>query len=426
MCQTANQLFLTPAITIKNLSQSWSWKAAMAVVGVALLGAGTPSLAQPERVMGTDISYWNSEITQSGWNTAYSTGNRKFVQLRATRGGTTGADQPQGTPAAYNFGIVSESHRYDDSRFVQNLIRATAAGFIVGPYHFARPDVAGNTGTDEADHLLQMAGAWMRPGYMMPMFDQEAGQSLGGDVLAQFAIDFSARIYAVMQIRPCIYINGTYSGTFQSATLARRDALAQAGDLHAQRRRPRLSDAVGRRTIPPPWTCRRQNPKDGYSGFYGPWDDYGTTHPWTFWQHGSTIAIPGFPDTTCDSDVCHGDIEYLRNYLIPAVWWNDSSGDWSTLANWNSGQTPVAPGTPARSGTSVCNGRAAHSAAAGRCGNRSDFRPVRYGDPGAAQREYHRHALDRHPQRPQALHARDAEHHGRLAHGQLQPGIPGQ
>ena len=59
------------------------------------------------------------------------------------------------------------------------------------------------------------------------------------------------------------------------------------------------------------------------------------------------MAIPGFPDTTCDSDVSHGDIEYIRNYLIPAVWWNDSSGDWSTLANWNSGQTPVAPVTPA-------------------------------------------------------------------------------
>ncbi len=29
--------------------------------------------------------------------------------------------------------------------------------------------------------------------------------------------------------------------------------------------------------------------------------------------------------------------------LVPAVWWNDSSGDWSTLTNWNSGQPVVAP-----------------------------------------------------------------------------------
>ena len=38
-----------------------------------------------------------------------------------------------------------------------------------------------------------------------------------------------------------------------------------------------------------------------------------------------------------------GDIEFVRDMLVPAVWWNDSSGDWSTLTNWNSGQPVVAP-----------------------------------------------------------------------------------
>jgi autotransporter-associated beta strand protein len=316
-------------------------KIAIAAVSAVLIGAVAPAAAQ-ERVMGTDISYWNSAISQANWDTAYSTGNRKFAQLRATRGGTTGLDQPQGTPGGGTTATLS--HRYDDPRFVQNLIRATAAGMIVGPYHFARPDVAGNTGTDEADHFIQMAGAWMRPGYMMPMFDQEAGS--GGDTLAQFAIDFSSRIYAVMQIRPCIYINGSYSGTFQGATQARRDALAKPATYTPSvigPAYPMLWDAYYTTTL----DLQADNPKDGYSGFYGPWDDYGVTHPWTFWQHLSTVAIPGFPDMTCDSDVSHGDIEYIRNYLIPAVWWNDSSGDWSTLANWNSGQTPVAPVTPA-------------------------------------------------------------------------------
>ena len=291
--------------------------------------------------MGTDISYWNSEISQANWNTAYSTGNRKFAQLRATRGGTTGVDQPQGTPGGGTTATLS--HRYDDPRFVQNVIRATAAGLIVGPYHFARPDVAGNTGTDEADHFIAMAGAWMRPGYMMPMFDQEAGS--GSDTLVQFALDFSDRIYAVMQIRPCIYINGNYSGIFQGATQARRDALAKPATYTpsvVSPAYPMLWDAYYTTNL----DLQTANPKDGYSGFYGPWDDYGVTHPWTFWQHWSQVAIPGFPDTTCDSDVSHGDIEYIRNYLIPAVWWNDSSGDWSTLANWNCGQTPVAPVTP--------------------------------------------------------------------------------
>jgi len=28
---------------------------------------------------------------------------------------------------------------------------------------------------------------------------------------------------------------------------------------------------------------------------------------------------------------------------VPAVWWNDTSGDWNTLANWNSGQVATVP-----------------------------------------------------------------------------------
>ena len=47
--------------------------------------------------------------------------------------------------------------------------------------------------------------------------------------------------------------------------------------------------------------------------------------------------------SNCDVDVAHGGIEYLKDLLIPALWMNNSSGDWSTLANWNSGQTPTAP-----------------------------------------------------------------------------------
>ncbi len=330
-------------------------KVGFAIVTVALFGAIFPAAAQ-QRVMGADLSYWNcgtsaTGISQDNWNIAYGTGNRRFVFLRATRGGTTGVDQPQGTPGGGT--LATLSHRYDDSRFVQNLNRAISAGILVGPYHFARPDVAGNTGTDEADHFIQMAGAWMRPGFIMPMFDQEAGA--GSDALAQFAIDFSDRIYAVMRIRPCIYINGNYSSIFQGATASRRDLLAKpvefspsvVGPAFPMLWNARYSDNANPDAIP----VQTGSPKNTYtvsSGYYGPWDDYGDTDPWSFWQYASTVSIPGFNavDATCDSNVSHGDIEYVRNYLVPAVWWTDNSGDWSALANWNSGQTPVAPVTP--------------------------------------------------------------------------------
>src|SRR3972149_4740015 len=62
---------------------------------------------------------------------------------------------------------------------------------------------------DEANHMIQMAGAWMRPGYLPPVLDFEDGAAeRSGSESAQFALDFSNRIYAVMGIRPAIYFNG--------------------------------------------------------------------------------------------------------------------------------------------------------------------------------------------------------------------------
>jgi len=324
-------------------------------VAALLFNCSTSANAQA-RVLGADISYWNcgsGGISQANWNTANGTGNCVFVFHRATRGGTTGVDQTAGFPGGGTSQTLSQ--RYDDPRFVQNLIRAVAAGMVIGPYHFGRPDVVGNTGTDEANHFIQMAGPWMRPGYLMPMYDMEAGT--GSDTVAQFIIDFSDRLYAVMQIRPCIYINGNYSSILQSATQAHRDSIAKP--------RYYMPSAIGP-GYPMLWDARypttyneqTDNPKDTYAGFYGPWDDYGNANPWSFWQYNTTVSIPGFNavDSTCDADVSHGDIEYVRNYLVPAVWWNDSSGDWSVLTNWNSGQTPTDPVTPVDQTTPYATG----------------------------------------------------------------------
>jgi autotransporter-associated beta strand protein len=340
-----------------------------ALFPVVFLGWLNTAVAQPQRVWGVDVSYWNrfsctasyDGIEQTDWNTAYSTadanGNtRQFAWIRATRGGTTGLSQFSGTPGCSTNGFQETlTLRYDDPEFLRTITRATTAGLFAGPYHYGRPDNAGNTGTDEADHFIEYAGAYMRPGYMMPVYDWEEDASTV-DNSSQFAIDLSNRIFARMQIRPAVYIGGSRSGTIESATQSRQDQLAKpatytpsvVGPAYPMLWNPYYTTSLNLET---------QNPKDGYSGFYGPWDDYGVAHPWSFWQHSSTVAIPGFPDTTCDSDVSHGDIEYVKNFLVPAVWWSDVSGDWSTLTNWNSGRpfatfnaadinNPPAPYTP--------------------------------------------------------------------------------
>jgi autotransporter-associated beta strand protein len=335
---------------------SWRRLSVVLLVVGAGISCNANALAQ-QRALGVDISYWNTGnnqtvgstgISQSNWNEAFSAGERKFAWIRATRGGTTGMGQTSGTPGGGSQETLSR--RYDDPRFIQNITRATAAGMMTGTYHFGRPDIAGNTGADEATHFIQMAGPWMRPGYLMPIFDLEAGDA---GTLMQFTLDFSNQIYESTQIRPGIYLNGDYtSRLMQGSTLAQRDALAKPisdgpsmiGPAYPMLWNARYANQADPESIPIQTGSPKTTPST-LSSYYGAWDDYGDSAPWAFWQYASTLSVPGITnvDPNIDGNVSHGDLEYVRNYLVPAVWWSDSSGDWSTLANWNSGQTPVTP-----------------------------------------------------------------------------------
>ena len=144
----------------------WRFQVAPAVACAATLAEGDPAMAQ--RALGLDVSAWQGSLSNSNWNTLHNTNDRDFVFIRSSRGGTTGYYN-QNDPDNNN-GLNTLSQRYDDPYFVQNITRATNAGLFAGPYHFSRPDVVASTlnsggipnnGADEADHFIQMAGAWM-------------------------------------------------------------------------------------------------------------------------------------------------------------------------------------------------------------------------------------------------------------------------
>ena len=331
-------------------------------VPVVFLAATTAAHAQSSgnRILGIDVSAWQGNISQTTWNNLRSVENRQFAFMRASRGGTTGFDKRAGGYPSNDNDDYSLSQRYDDPYFVQNMNRATAAGMFVGSYHFSRPDVIttttnsggiANTAVDEADHYIQMAGAFMRPGYLPPTFDLETGEGLRTDnELAQFSIDFSNRLYDVMRIRPMIYINGNYAqNVLGGATAARRDQLAKPAAVEPSLAGPAFTQLWSARypnpTNPNAINVQTGNANDSFSTLYGPWDDYGDPQPWTFWQYASTGRLASFNNGNSDLDfnVVQGGIEFLKDQLVPAVWWNDSSGDWSTLANWNSGQPAIVP-----------------------------------------------------------------------------------
>jgi autotransporter-associated beta strand protein len=311
----------------------------LAMLGVVALSA-VPARAQ--RSYGIDVSAWQGSISTTEWSNLRNVNNQEFVFIRSSRGGTTGYYN-QGD-SDNSDGLNTLSQRYDDPFFVQNITRATNAGLLAGPYHFARPDIVAstqnsggiaNSGTDEANHFLQMAGAWMRPGYILPVFDLEAGEGIRTDTqLNQFSIDFSNRIFEVTSVRPIMYINGNYTAN-----------VAQPGldDYFPVLWVARYVDGNNN---PDPSYVATIHPKDTYAGFYGPWDDApAPTHPWSFWQYASTGRLSGYRNGTVgiDVNVANGGTEFLRDTLVPALWTNSGDGNWSTLANWNSGQTPVAP-----------------------------------------------------------------------------------
>jgi autotransporter-associated beta strand protein len=340
---------------VKFVVGTWLEKLSVVLACVVLLS--WCEAVEAQRVLGLDVSRHQGQILQSNWNTAYSDGggNRKFVFIRASRGGTTGYDHRQGGYPYFGPGHPSNnntafslSQRYDDPYFVQFINGATTAGMLAGPYHFGRADVLTNTGTDEANHFMQMAGPWMRPGYLLPVYDFEQVNGTRTDnQLAQFSLDFSNRIHQVMGIRPAIYTNGDH-----------------ASNVLAQATNPTPSQIVA--AFPTLWSARwpqgsgqpytgdiqTEHPKDTFTQIYGPWDDPpNATHPWVFWQYSSGETITGIPDSTVDGDAAQGDIEFVKDYLVPALWVSGSSGDWSTLLNWNSGQTPTAPPTDQSCGT---------------------------------------------------------------------------
>jgi len=323
--------------------------AAVVIATCAAAAALRPASAYGQRALGLDISAWQGNISQTTWNNIHNVENRQFIIFRSSRGGTTGYyDQ---NDSSNSNGLNTLSQRYDDPYYVQNVNRATAAGLFVGSYHFTRPDIIASTtnsggiannGTDEANHFIQMAGAFMRPGYLMPVHDFELGDGVRtDDQMAQFCIDFSNRIYAVMGIRPAIYTNGNYAANIlQTASPSLRTQVVADYPQLWSARWPNQADP---NSIP----VQTGHPKDSYAPIYGPWDDTGITNPWTFWQYASTGRLQSFNNggSNLDMDVAQGGTEFLKDQLIPAIWMNDNSGQWTTLSNWNSGQTPIAPVT---------------------------------------------------------------------------------
>ncbi|HEX4413171.1 MAG TPA: GH25 family lysozyme [Lacipirellulaceae bacterium] len=289
------------------------WTAAAALV---LVFFAAPAWAQ--RVFGVDTADVAnaSAPSQAAWNNAFNDADGdgvayKFAVVRALFGNSSAAD----------------------TQFYTNISRATTAGLLVGSYHYVTPDTT--TGTAEATNYISKAGMYMKPGYLLPVLDLESGNDLSTAALTQWCLDYVNTIHAATGVYPMVYTNSSYNNDEVTAALAfsNTSSSPHSGPLTYQwLARPGSASLA---------TGQPQPALPTYPDPYGVWDPNFTTRaasvdpstkPWVFWQNGSG-APNGF---TVDYNAANGNIEFVKDFLVPALWTNSGSGTWQTIANWNS------------------------------------------------------------------------------------------
>src|SRR3954470_24823109 len=199
-----------------------------AAITFVVFPAFIPNVVDAAHTQGLDLSSYQGTVSQTTWNNIKNVQGKQFGFVRASRGATFGPDVPPGTNdgAPYN--------RFDDWAFVNNITRGTNAGLLMGSYHFNRADV--NTGVgagiDEANHYMetgfenavgdnpQYAGNFMRPGYLLPVLDLEAGSGLTASALTTWANDFTSTIFNAKGFYPIVYTNSSYNNDEVLAAVA--------------------------------------------------------------------------------------------------------------------------------------------------------------------------------------------------------------
>ncbi|MDW8309234.1 MAG: GH25 family lysozyme [Verrucomicrobiales bacterium] len=222
-----------------------------------------------------DVSHWqgSSGIAQAAWEQMFAEGKR-FAFVKATEG-LTGPDDPA---------------------MAANVARATAAGLLVGVYHYAhpenRPTPAG--AVQEADHLLSYAGNFVGPGYLRPVLDVEgAAASLGTAELTDWVLAFCERVVALRGpgARPIIYTTQSFANNEFDSRLAAYD--------------------LWLRTITALDPATNQPPGQGFADPTGVFDN------WAFWQYSDTGSAGGI--SPIDLNVCHTEFKPLVSHVIPPV-----------------------------------------------------------------------------------------------------------
>jgi GH25 family lysozyme M1 (1,4-beta-N-acetylmuramidase) len=297
---------------VKQFNTSFAAAAVAAVLTTFTLSRSAPA-QEPPRARGVDVSQWQGDMN---WSTAYDQGIR-FAFVRSSRGGTT----PTG-------GTVTDTRFYENMSELDALA-ASGRPIYAGAYHYARPDTIGPVvndatirahATDQAQHFVNTAGAYMTSGYLRPVLDLEvdggfedndlltpATPALSPAQMSLWANTFMNHVETLSGAEPLIYLNTSFATNEVDATM--RDH-----DLWLARYNALPFDPL---TDNPATVVPFKNP-------YGVWNSpIGSTTPshdaWDFWQYTNTAlgSLYGASSVAIDLDVANGGLDFVRSFLIP-------------------------------------------------------------------------------------------------------------
>jgi lysozyme len=192
------------------------------------------------------------------------------------------------------------TNSFNDSTFITNMNNGTAAGVLMGAYHFAHPE--SNTATAEAVHFLSVVqpngpngtSNYLGSSYLRPVVDIETGNgaSVGSANLSDWTnafINYVINNGGGARVEPLIYCNTNYAQSYFNSTIVTRK-LWIANYNYTE------SQALG--TSSPPT---------------------GVWAAWSFWQYSSSINLNGVGSNPVDTDVANGDINFVRTFKIQPV-----------------------------------------------------------------------------------------------------------
>jgi GH25 family lysozyme M1 (1,4-beta-N-acetylmuramidase) len=206
------------------------------MLGTARTAAPPTEEPEPGTLEGLDVSHWQNAID---WLAVAASG-KSFAYMKA-----------------------SEDTDFVDPNYEINRAGATAAGLVVGAYHFALPDATAGDGAAEADHFIDTATP--ASGDLIPVLDLERSGGLSPTNLNAWVRAWLERVDERLGVHAVIYCSPSFWKNYMGdTTWFATNGYAMLWVAH--------------------WTTQTDPTVPG-----GAWGANG----WTFWQYTSSGVVPG-------------------------------------------------------------------------------------------------------------------------------------